>query len=141
MQNVLALSVRQPWAYAIIHLGKDLENRSRRLTHRGVTLIHASLGMSADEYENALRFMKSRGLPFEDVPPPDKLPRGGIVGAVNVVDAVNDHASDWWMGPSALVLCEARPVSFIECKGTVAPLFWRPPADVLNRAQQALGGF
>jgi len=38
------LSVRQPWAYAILRLGKDVENRSTNLagTYRGPVAIHAS---------------------------------------------------------------------------------------------------
>jgi len=38
-----ALSIRQPWAYAILHLGKDIENRPWRTNFRGPLLIHASL--------------------------------------------------------------------------------------------------
>lgn len=36
-----ALSVRQPWAWAICH-GKDVENRSKGTKHRGLLAIHAS---------------------------------------------------------------------------------------------------
>jgi len=36
-----ALSVRQPWAWAICH-GKDVENRSRGTRYRGLLAIHAS---------------------------------------------------------------------------------------------------
>jgi hypothetical protein len=36
-----ALSVRQPWAWAICH-GKDVENRSKGTKHRGLLVIHAS---------------------------------------------------------------------------------------------------
>src|SRR5512135_2097795 len=39
--QIKALSVRQPWANAIM-LGKDVENRSRYFAHRGLLLIHAS---------------------------------------------------------------------------------------------------
>ena len=39
------LTVRQPWAYAIMHLGKDVENRARNIVgkYRGPLLIHVSL--------------------------------------------------------------------------------------------------
>lgn len=36
-----ALSVRQPWAWAICH-GKDVENRSRGTRYRGLLAIHSS---------------------------------------------------------------------------------------------------
>ncbi len=40
-----AITVRQPWAWAIMHGGKDVENRSRNIvgSYRGPLLIHASL--------------------------------------------------------------------------------------------------
>lgn len=39
------LTVRQPWAWAIIHGGKDVENRVRSLgPYRGPVAIHAGLG-------------------------------------------------------------------------------------------------
>ena len=36
-----AISIRQPWAYAILHLGKDVENRPMRTHCRGRILIQA----------------------------------------------------------------------------------------------------
>lgn len=42
------LSVRQPWAWSIIHAGKTVENRTRSLgPYRGPVLIHASLSIDA----------------------------------------------------------------------------------------------
>jgi ASCH domain len=35
------LTIRQPWAWAIIYGGKDVENRSWLTKHRGPLLIHA----------------------------------------------------------------------------------------------------
>ena len=58
-EPVRAISVRQPFAWAIIHAGKDVENRSpnaRRQFQAAVgerVLIHASKGMTADVYEHA----------------------------------------------------------------------------------------
>lgn len=54
-----ALSVRQPWAWAILHAGKDVENRSAAaLRHMRIEplsgiALHASKGMTRDEYEEA----------------------------------------------------------------------------------------
>jgi len=44
------LTVRQPWAWAIIHGGKDVENRVRNLAgdYRGPIAIHAGLGYDDD---------------------------------------------------------------------------------------------
>jgi hypothetical protein len=58
----LALSVRQPWAWAIIHAGKDIENRSWQavnhgLRRRGRIAVHASKGLGKEEYESARDFI------------------------------------------------------------------------------------
>ena len=47
-----ALTVKQPWAWAIIHGGKDVENRSRATNHRGQLYIHAGLGYSKEADES-----------------------------------------------------------------------------------------
>jgi hypothetical protein len=36
------LTIRNPWAYAIFHLGKDVENRSWCRDYKGPLLIHAA---------------------------------------------------------------------------------------------------
>ena len=43
--TIKILTVRQPWAWAIIHGGKDVENRSRNIAGewRGTVAIHAGL--------------------------------------------------------------------------------------------------
>lgn len=45
MTEMRVLTVRQPWAWAIIHGGKDVENRVRNIagTYRGLVAIHAGL--------------------------------------------------------------------------------------------------
>lgn len=136
---MLALSVRQPWTHAIVHLWKDIENRGRLLGHRGLTLVHASAGMSAEEYRAAELFMSERGLlPDGRLPPMSALDRGGIVGVVEIVDSVKEHPSRWWMGPCGLVLRNAKALPFIPCAGTVAPLFWTPTGETMERVRAAL---
>lgn len=79
----LALSVRQPWAWAIIHAGKDIENRSWQAVNHGLRVrgriaIHAAKGLARREYERASEFMASIGV---TCPPAADLLRGGIVGS------------------------------------------------------------
>lgn len=102
----IALSVRQPWAWAILHGGKDVENRTARAVtlggmRPGRIAVHAARGMTRDEYEGAREFMARIGV---DCPRPDQLVRGAIIGAVDVVDIVRRSASPWFFGPRALVL-------------------------------------
>lgn len=122
----LALSVRQPWATAIVHLGKTIENRSWRrpnpgLEFRGPICIHAAKGMTRDEYEDAADFIRRVG---GDCPLPDALPRGGIIGTANVVDVVRESDSPWFMGPVGLVLADVKPVSFVAAGGQLGFFAW-----------------
>lgn len=103
-----ALSVRQPWVYAIFHLGKDIENRSWRsdnpgIKFRGPVCIHASSGLGRDEYADAVDSIAcmSGG---KAVAPARDLPRGCIVGTVDIVDVVTDSPSPWFVGRVGLVL-------------------------------------
>jgi hypothetical protein len=117
-----AISIRQPWAWAIIHAGKDVENRSEYAPRQfGLAVgkrvfIHASKTMTADEYERAAKFMASIGV---QCPAPDELAFGGIIGSVLVVDIVTRHRSPWFHGPAALVLADARPEPFQPVRGQV----------------------
>lgn len=123
----LALSVRQPWAWAIIHAGKDIENRSWQavnhgLTRRGRIAIHTSKGMTREEYVDASEFML-KDLRIE-CPPARDLLRGGIIGSVEVVDVVTESDSPWFFGPRGLVLKSAEPHAFIPALGALGYFNW-----------------
>ncbi|MCV2395955.1 hypothetical protein OEB99_16690 [Actinotalea sp. M2MS4P-6] len=51
-----AITVKQPWAWAIIHGGKDVENRTRNIagTYRGLVAIHAGLTDDESDLSSAL---------------------------------------------------------------------------------------
>ena len=130
----IALSVRQPWAWAIIYAGKDIENRSWQaanhgLRRRGRVAIHASKGITQEEYEDARELMAVYG---EPAPPAHELLRGGIIGSVEVVDVVSRHDSPWFFGPRGLVLKDPRPCEFIPAKGELGYFKWRrgKPEDI-----------
>jgi len=125
---VLALSVRQPWAHAIIHLGKDIENRSWQavnhgLRQRGRIAIHAAKGMTQDEYEGAADYMGMYGV---KCPPASDLVRGAIIGSVEVIDVVTEHESIWFMGPRGLVLKDPTPCAPIPAVGALGYFRWTP---------------
>lgn len=144
MNDLRALSIRQPWAHAIVHLGKDIENRTRRFGHRGWTLVHASLGLTPDEFSDAADWMSARRLVSRPLPGFLQLNRGGIVGIARIGESIGDDdpraASDWWMGPYGMVITEAHPLPFIPCRGTIAPLFWRPDDEAMAHVRAALPG-
>lgn len=122
----LALSVRQPWAHAIIYFGKDIENRSWQavnhgLSKRGRIAIHAAKGMTKGEYEEAREFIDRLGWTCPDA---GALRRGGIVGSVEVVDVVRESDSPWFFGPRGLVLRDPRPCNFIPSVGALGYFKW-----------------
>lgn len=114
--------MRQPWAWAIIHAAKDVENRVRNLAggYRGPVAIHA--GKAFDDIawdhpvlgpmlEDALR----RGYEIEFTP-------GAIIGIVDLVEvhapfpgegAVRSDTCSPWSEPGAwhLVLTNPRPLA------------------------------
>jgi len=113
-----AISIRQPWAYAIIHLGKDVENRTWKTDFRGRVLIHA--GKIFDK--EGLKFIiKKFPIEYNMGSISSRLaPTGGIVGSVEIVDCVKaDNKNDWWYGlPNyQWVLKNPRVEKFMPYKG------------------------
>ena len=98
-----ALSIRQPWAWAIVHAGKDIENRSWSTSYRGPVLIHAAKGMTRDEYESFAGFYRMV-TGSTCLPAPSALNFGGIIGRAEIVDCVRKHFSPWFFGPHGFVL-------------------------------------
>lgn len=144
----LALSVRQPWAWAIIHAGKHLENRSpAALKHmlgrqrRGRIVIHAAKGMTRDEFESGrdciARAVAFHGKPRVECPRPDELVRGALIGTVEVLGTLgpDGSTSPWWAGGHALRL--AAPEALDEpwpLTGALGYFEW----DEIERHKQAI---
>lgn len=117
-----ALSIRQPWAWAIVHAGKDIENRSWATKFRGPVCIHAANGMTKREMHAALQFMEDAGITLPATMP---MRKGGIIGVAEITDCVSSSASPWFMGQYGFVLRNARPVPFIPVKGALSFFDWR----------------
>lgn len=122
----IAISVRQPWAWAIVHGGKDIENRIRapagtaRLIGQGVA-IHAARGMTQQEYYVARDFMASIGV---ECPLPAGLYRGGIIGHATLGAVVTQSESAWFFGPSGLCLSEPVEVHPVPAVGQLGWFKW-----------------
>jgi len=95
---VKALSIRQPWANAIL-LGKDVENRSRYFSHRGLLLIHASKKIDVP----AQRDRRILDLPANE------LVFGHLIGVVTLIDCVRTSRSQWADAESEWKLVLANP--------------------------------
>lgn len=117
-----ALSVRQPWAWLIVNGWKNIENREWPTQFRGRFLIHASKGMTRDEYEACCLFMAGDHAlesALQNLPPMAALQRGGIVGEAVLLDCVRRHDSEWFCGPFGFVLGEQKPLEFFPMKGAL----------------------
>jgi hypothetical protein len=121
----VALSIRQPWAWLIIHGGKDVENRTWKTKFRGAVLIHAAKGLTADEWTIGVSFAREA---WKRKPRPASAPtgvtgrtidRGGIVGVADVVDCVTESDSPWFVGNFGFVLANPRALPFHPCKGAL----------------------
>ncbi|SDC45421.1 hypothetical protein [Nocardioides lianchengensis] len=84
-----AISIRQPWAWAILAGGKDVENRSRNVVgaHRGWTLVHAGLQLDAAGLRAAEDLANMRMPQLGGPGSPPEVQLGGVVGVMNVVGA------------------------------------------------------
>lgn len=138
-----ALSIRQPWAWAVIHGGKRFENRTyAAVRNMGIDVkklalskkpsmkietrpicIHCSSTMLADEYKDAADFMRINLALI--CPAPKDLVRGAIIGTANIVGVVSDSDNPWFMGPYALVLDDVHPIVPIHVKGALGLFQWR----------------
>lgn len=120
-----ALSIKQPWVWAIFYRGKDIENRTRKNSFRGHFLIHASKKVDMDTF----------GYWFgQDTEPAIVMPTGAIVGSARITDCVTEHESQWFEGPYGFVLKDLFMFQEpIECKGALG--FWQVPPEIEAEAR------
>lgn len=108
-----AITVRAPWAWAIVHARKDVENRTRNLagTYRGPVAIHVGLTPATDA---------QAWWPLGDLIPSEAFRwRGVFLGVVDLVDVhpVGTEPRDGWCSTWALgdghhlVLANPRPLA------------------------------
>lgn len=130
-----ALSIRQPWVWAILYMGKRIENRPRRFHYRGPICLHASIGCTNNERRNFFEFINAE-FPMTGIDEgarqirignaiDEATARGGIVGVADLVDCIDDSDSPWFFGPYGLTLENVRPVEFIPVKGALGLFDWR----------------
>lgn len=122
MPHAIALSIRQPWAWLILHAGKDVENRTWPSKFRGRFLIHASRGATWNEYSAARAWVRREVSAEIKIPSLADLPRGGFVGSVEIIGCENAREglptnSPWFEGPWGFILRDPRPMSLIQCPG------------------------
>jgi hypothetical protein len=128
-----AITVRQPWAWAIIHGGKDVENRTQAWSYRGPLAVHAGAqfsdrGLSSDLIQDAaVRVDRDRPVVVNTLGKiwrhEESLPLGAIIGIVDLVDI--HHAEnvgsdlDQLMGVSACCDSVWAERQYVEAGGRV----------------------
>ena len=118
----LALSIRQPWAWAIFNGNpvKDVENRSWPTKVRGRILIHAGLKMTADDWNGCMDLLDQInpvGWAFRQgrrasALHSEEARRGGIIGSAEIVDCVSASSSPWFFGQYGFLLRNSQPLPF-----------------------------
>jgi hypothetical protein len=130
-----AVTVRQPWAWAIARGFKDIENRSwyPRLDPGDELAIHAAA--AAPTWEDVQRVTKLLGRRTEV---PEEFDCGCVVATARFVRAVEASRSRWFGGPIGWVLERVKPLREpVDCKGQLG--LWSMPARVERRVVQQTG--
>jgi hypothetical protein len=129
-----AITVRQPWAWAILYAGKNIENRSWRTHIRGPVAIHAAKGLTRSEYEAVVESLPRRWR--KEVPAFEEMTRGAIIGVVDLVDCVTESKSRWFGGEYGFVLKNPRPIKPIPCTGALS--FWDVPPHIERKIKKLI---
>lgn len=97
---ITALTVHQPWAWAIVAGHKPVENRGWRTKHRGWLAIHAALHDAA-RFSQGVGFVRGQG-----IEPPAELPCQAVIGLAHVAGVVRfaECGGPWAVGPWCWVL-------------------------------------
>lgn len=136
-----ALTVRQPWAWAIAVGAKDVENRSRALgQHRDLIAIHASLALDWDAWwtSNTLRNAWAKHGDHATLPGPRSHPllaRGAVIAVAQLTDVHVHRGGETCDSPWALrdqvhlVLADAVQLAQpVPARGALG--LWTLPADI-----------
>lgn len=141
-----ALSIKPPWAYYIVYgisygiavdnpdgsrsvvdsgkvILKDIENRNWPLPKwfKLPQRVYIHVGKKADDIEDVMEFTVHKlELPAWPIimSYSKNLPRGAIIGEVDIVDCVTESKSPWFVGSYGFVLRNPKPYETpIPCKG------------------------
>ncbi|MGO7560503.1 hypothetical protein ACC754_13750 [Rhizobium johnstonii] len=130
----LALSVRQPWAHAIVKGWKDIENRKWNTSQRGLVCIHASAFIRSnfdDDLDGYSEVVSDHVRPADGEVPSTLMAKhlhfGAIIGVARIVDVTMHHSSPWFFGKYGFVLADQQILAEpIPVKGALGFFDWRP---------------
>ena len=141
-EELPVLTIRQPWAWAIMDGRKRVENRFWSTPYRGWMLVHAGKGW------DPLERMPDGSLP----PSPSSCVFGAILGAVKLTACLRTDRGDdrkrlallelgpWVEGPKCLIFAPERVVFErpVPCAGALK--WWRVSGEVAARVMEELKG-
>jgi hypothetical protein len=102
VKTMKAITIRQPWADAVVNGRKQVENRSRRTNFRGMLLIHA--GRACEDTGDTCP---------DGSPVPEEFYFGAVVGVANLADCkeyTDEEFGDdpWASGPWCWILKDTK---------------------------------
>jgi hypothetical protein len=128
-----ALSIKQPWVWAILNAGKDIENRSWKTSFRGSIALHASAKPNREA-------RLPRGIRCPDF---GTLDTSSICGVALVVDITTKSRSKWFYHPDddhtnyGWVLADVTPlVAPIPCNGALN--LWNVPPEIQRAIERQI---
>ncbi|WOD37388.1 hypothetical protein [Nodosilinea sp. E11] len=124
-QSLKAITLHRPWAYAIAHLGKRVENRGWACPLAPGSLIAIHAGKKYDK-QAADWIRQTLG---QDCPPDGDEHPTGIVAIARFVGNVTASDSPWFVGPIGWQLTEVVAIDPVPCSGQQG--LWLVP-DVLR---------
>lgn len=154
-QEIRGLTLKQPWALAVTHFGKDVENRSWSTRYRGLVAIHAGkaldrdfTGYTAPEAESRRKVLRAEAMLSGRWPAELFMHLGGIVAVARIagchyaLDAEEctreSLCSPWaqrdayhWRLEDVCVLPD-----WVLCKGALG--LWRLPGDMERAVRKQL---
>lgn len=123
MEKIIrAITLRRPWGAAILHYGKDIENRGWKcsLPIGSILAIHSGKGWD----ETAIDFIKYQVKPknFEDyistLDPVNNYYESQIIAVATFAGNCSSHSSPWFVGEYGWKLENIVPIATpITCKG------------------------
>lgn len=129
-----AVTIRQPFAWAIAAGFKDIENRSwaPRVEPGELIAIHAAVAApDADDVERVQELVRRH------TTVPEQYDCGAVVAVARIAKVVTSSRSAWFSGPLGWVLQDISSLAEpIECKGQLG--LWNLTAGVEARLKRQL---
>jgi hypothetical protein len=136
-----AISLKQPWAFLVVHGYKPIEFRYRRDKFRGECYVQASKTFDDWGYEWLLQHPELPGVDQVEHAmwcPKTDTDFGSLVGKITITDCISvEQANLFYPDEMWLTVCQRtlgdiayiikNPIAFpygIPCKGKIAPLFF-----------------